>query len=126
EQEIIINGEINTYFIGDINWSVEALVNIIKNCVDHTGLRGRVEINFSQNPLYTKIVISDNGSGIDNSDLPYIFRRFYKGKNSSDDSVGIGLSMARTIIKNQGGDISVKSRVGCGTKFTIKIYKKVV
>lgn len=110
-------------FVGDFNWTREALVNILKNCVEHTSENGHIRIEFSDNPIYTSIIISDDGKGIDKEDLPYIFNRFYKGKNAGDDSVGIGLAMAKAIITTQNGDISVESQKGKGTTFTIKFYK---
>ena len=64
----------------------------------------------------------DKGSGITKEDLPHIFERFYKGKNSSDDSVGIGLSLAKTIIEKQGGYISVSSELNKGSEFVIKFF----
>lgn len=113
----------NATYIGDINWSSEALVNIIKNCVEHTPENGILEINYEQNPLYCEIIIKDNGEGIDKKDLPHIFKRFYKGKNSKDDSVGIGLAMAKSIIESQNGDIYVKSEKNKGSEFHIVFHK---
>lgn len=106
----------------DLNWTAEALLNILKNCVEHTPADGHLAISCSQNPLYTQIVVSDNGSGIDPDDLPHIFERFYRGKNAGSDSVGIGLAMARSMITSQGGSISVESTVGKGTTFTIHFF----
>jgi signal transduction histidine kinase len=121
-----LDGDENASFIGDFNWSAEALINIIKNCVEHTGEGGEIGITVSENALFTEIEISDNGIGIDKVDLPYIFKRFYKGKNASDDSVGIGLAMAHSIVASQHGDIVVKSQKGAGTTFQIKFYKQVI
>jgi signal transduction histidine kinase len=110
-------------FTGDFNWTLEALINILKNCVEHTPSGGRISIIFENNPIYHSIIISDNGSGIDKEDLPHIFQRFYKGKNASDDSVGIGLAMAKAIISEQNGDITIDSGPGQGTTFTIQFFK---
>ena len=98
----------------DRKWLCEAITNIIKNCIEHSH-NGNIKITAEQNKLYTKISIKDNGSGIDKEDLPHIFERFYKGKNSSDDSVGIGLSLAKTIIEKQGGYITTEyqQKTGC-------------
>ncbi|HWJ78341.1 MAG TPA: ATP-binding protein, partial [Niallia sp.] len=104
----------------------EAIINILKNCVEHTEEGGEITIHFSENPLYTEIVIQDTGKGIAKKDLPYIFKRFYKGENASEDSVGIGLAMAYSIVKSQDGNIEVKSEVGVGTTFYIKFYKQVI
>lgn len=105
----------------DRKWLCEAVTNIIKNCIEHSQ-NGNIKITAEQNKLYTKISIKDNGSGIDKEDLPHIFERFYKGKNSSDDSVGIGLSLAKTIIEKQGGYISVSSELNKGSEFVIKFF----
>lgn len=105
----------------DRKWLCEAVTNIIKNCIEHSH-NGNIKITAEQNKLYTKISIKDNGSGIDKEDLPHIFERFYKGKNSSDDSVGIGLSLAKTIIEKQGGYISVSSELNKGSEFVIKFF----
>lgn len=105
----------------DRKWLCEAITNIIKNCIEHSH-NGNIKITADQNKLYTKISIKDNGSGIAKEDLPHIFERFYKGKNSSDDSVGIGLSLAKTIIEKQGGYISVSSELNKGSEFVIKFF----
>lgn len=105
----------------DRKWLCEAITNIIKNCIEHSH-NGNIKITADQNKLYTKISIKDNGSGITKEDLPHIFERFYKGKNSSDDSVGIGLSLAKTIIEKQGGYISVSSELNQGSEFVIKFF----
>ncbi|WP_337566186.1 HAMP domain-containing sensor histidine kinase [Ruminococcus sp.] len=105
----------------DRKWLCEAVTNIIKNCIEHSQ-NGNIKITANQNKLYTKISIKDNGNGITKEDLPHIFERFYKGKNSSDDSVGIGLSLAKTIIEKQGGYISVSSELNKGSEFVIKFF----
>lgn len=110
----------------DLNWTAEALTNILKNCVEHTPEGGKITVSAQDNPLYTEIKIADNGVGIRREDLPYIFTRFYKGKNSSPDSVGIGLAMSKSIVINQGGDIIVKSEPDKGSQFIIKLYKTVI
>jgi signal transduction histidine kinase len=125
-QNLDIKGDDTAAFSGDFNWTAEALINIIKNCVEHTAEGGEICILYSENALFTEITISDNGKGIAKEDLPYIFKRFYKGKNASDDSVGIGLAMAHSIITRQQGDIEVQSQPGVGTKFQIKFYKQII
>lgn len=108
----------------DKQWTTEALSNIIKNCIEHTPEGGNVDVQVTQNNLYTQIIIKDNGVGISKEHLPYIFKRFYKVDGASNSSVGIGLSMSKQIIMRQGGMIDVKSELGKGTEFTIKLYKK--
>lgn len=126
EQTVVVEGEDSVRFTGDLNWTAEAVLNILKNCVEHTPPGGRVAISFTENALFTEIIIVDNGMGIPKEDLPHIFKRFYKGKNASEDSVGIGLALAQSIITSQNGDIEVKSKAGKGTQFHIKFYKQVV
>lgn len=123
EQSLIQEGDPSVSINGDMNWTTEAVINILKNCIEHTPKGGTINIQFSENPIYTEIKISDNGDGIEKEDLPFIFKRFYKGKNASEESVGIGLAMAKSIITSQEGDISVFSRKGEGTQFSIKFYK---
>ena len=125
-QTLEITGDEDAGLTGDMNWTVEALTNIVKNCMEHTPAGGRIAIVFSENSLYTAITISDNGEGIHKQDLPHIFKRFYKGKNAHQDSIGIGLAMSRSIIENQNGTIEVSSEKGKGTTFTVKFYKGVV
>lgn len=107
----------------DVHWFKEALSNIIKNCIEHTAAGGFVKISAAQNNLHTTIVIEDNGKGIGKEHLPYIFERFYKAGNASHDSVGIGLAMARQIIRLHDGNIEAESEVGKGTRFTINLYR---
>ena len=125
-QSLHVEGDENATFIGDFNWTAEALINILKNCVEHTGDGGNISVAYSENALFTEISIRDNGKGISKEDLPYIFKRFYKGKNASEDSVGIGLAMAYSIITSQQGDIKVSSEPGVGSFFQIKFYKQVI
>ncbi len=113
-------------FTGDENWSVEALENIIKNCLEHTSDGGTLNINTNSTTIYNEIEISDNGSGIAKEDLPHIFERFYHGKNSSAESVGIGLALSKAVFSKENANIDVKSKEGIGTKFTIRFYKFVV
>jgi len=126
QQTLNVIGDKEVSFIGDFNWTTEAIINILKNCVEHTQDGGKISISFSENALFTELILSDNGNGISKEDLPYIFKRFYRGKNAEEDSVGIGLAMAHSIIKSQHGNIEVKSEIGKGTQFTIKFYKQVI
>lgn len=120
---IKVSGDDDIKLLCDFKWQVESITNILKNSIEHTSEYGTVEVNYSENKLYTRILIKDNGKGIDSDDLPHIFDRFYKGKNGSDDSFGIGLSLSKTIIEKEGGSIIVKSTPNIGTIFTIKYLK---
>ena len=120
---IKVSGDDNIKLLCDFKWQIESITNILKNSIEHTSEYGTVEVNYSENKLYTRILIKDNGKGIDSDDLPHIFDRFYKGKNGSNDSFGIGLSLSKTIIEKEGGSITVKSTPNIGTIFTIKYLK---
>ena len=107
----------------DYNWQLEALTNIIKNCVEHSFDGGKIKIKAESNSVFTKIIITDEGEGIEKKDLNRIFERFYKSAKSSENSIGIGLALAKTIIEKERGYIKVESEVGKGTKFEIKYLK---
>ena len=120
---VIINGQTDAVLIGDFNWENEAITNIFKNSIEHTNENGKIYISFEENNLYSKIVIKDEGSGISNKDLPHIFERFYKGKDSSNESYGIGLALAKSIIEKDNGIINCQSELNKGTTFEIKYAK---
>lgn len=110
----------------DRNWTVEAVQNIVKNCIEHMEDGGRLDITCEDTNLFTQIVIKDTGCGIAEEDIPHIFERFYKGKNAGKDSVGIGLALAKSIMEGQHGDILVNSKEGEGTAFRVRFYKTIV
>ncbi len=110
-------------FTGDLSWSTEALLNILKNCMEHTPPGGCIQVSYLENTIYTQIIIEDNGPGFDKEDLPHLFERFYKGKNASSQSVGIGLALARMIVSQQNGTLKAENRKEGGAKFTVKFYK---
>ena len=120
---IFVNGDKKININCDLKWQVEAITNILKNCVEHSNDNSKIEIFYEENNVYSKIEIKDYGVGIDKEDLPHIFERFYKGKNSSNESVGIGLALAKSIIESNNGYIDVESEVGKGSLFTIKYFK---
>lgn len=123
QQNVIVNGSSDVMFVGDYNWQLEALTNIVKNCIEHTVENKNIYINWEENNFYTKIVIKDEGVGIDKKDVKHMFERFYKGKNSSENSVGIGLALAKSIIEKDNGYIICSSELGRGTTFEIKYMK---
>ncbi len=106
----------------DFKWLCEAITNIVKNCIEHTDEGGFVKLKAEKTSLCTKITVTDNGCGIAKEDLPHIFERFYKGRNRDENSVGIGLALAKTIVEKSGGSICADSEQGKGTKFTITIF----
>lgn len=111
-------------FIGDVNWTSEAIGNIVKNCMEHTPAGGSLQIKANENTLYREIVIEDTGCGIAPEDLLHIFERFYKGKNSSEKSFGVGLALARGIINTQNGTVKAENKKEGGARFTIRFYKE--
>jgi signal transduction histidine kinase len=125
-QRLEVHGDDDASFIGDFNWSAEALTNVVKNCVEHSLEGGKIEIRYGANALYAEIIVSDDGEGIASHDLPNIFNRFYRGANAGESSVGIGLALAKAIFNAQGGDISVQSQRGMGTSFEIRLFHGVV
>lgn len=109
-------------FLGDMDWSMEAFINIIKNCAEHTPENGKISFDYSVNPLYTEITISDNGTGFVKEDLKNVFKRFYQGRNSKG-GLGIGLSIAKSIIEMQNGFITAENVKNGGAQFNIRFYR---
>lgn len=120
---ILVTGDTKITFVGDYHWELEALTNILKNAIEHSKENGTIKINVVENPMYTKISIEDEGIGMSKKDLQNIFKRFYKGEESSSDSIGIGLSLAKKIIEKDNGLIKVDSKKGIGTTFEIRYMK---
>lgn len=121
--DIHITGNNETSFIGDYKWEFEALTNILKNCLEYTLENRNIYVSFSTNNVYTEIIIRDEGKGMSKEECRKIFERFYKGVNSSNNSFGIGLSLAKEIINKDNGKIKVKSQLNIGTSFIIRYYK---
>ena len=122
-QEIILQGDKNATIIADYKWQLEAITNIVKNAIKHSPENKKIWITLEEKTLFTKILIKDEGPGIEKEDLRHIFERFYKGKQASENSIGIGLALAKTIIEKQNGYISCHSKRGEGTVFEIKYMK---
>ena len=120
--KIEIEGNMESKLYCDAKWQIEAITNILKNAVEHSYENSKIEVFFEQNKVYSRIEIIDYGTGINQEDLPHIFERFYKAKNSSSDSVGIGLALSKSIIEKNNGYVDVQSKVGKGTKFIIKYF----
>lgn len=116
----------------DMEWSVEAIANLIKNCLEHTKPGGSLTIETSDNAIYSQILVKDSGEGFVKKDIPYLFDRFYKGENASKNSIGIGLALARSVIVAQNGTIQASniydhdSGKVLGACFDVKFYKSVV
>ena len=119
--EIRVEGEREIQFLCDRKWTKEAVNNIVKNAMEHGAKM--ITLHWETNALYTMLQIADDGEGIEKKDLPHIFERFYRTKDSKEDSLGLGLAFAKSIMVHQNGDIRVRSKRGKGTVFTLKFYK---
>jgi hypothetical protein len=119
-QKVKIYGDLESSFYGDKNWTGEAIINIIKNSIEHSKDGGVIKIILEETPLFTSIIIKDYGEGIDKKDIPHVFERFYKVNSEvKPDSIGIGLNLSKLIVESQDGTISVKSEKGKKTEFII-------
>ena len=113
----------------DLNWTMEAVINVMKNCMEHNA-GGTVHCSYGQNPLYTKILIWDEGDGFAKEDIPHLFKRFYRGKNADaggnirGNGIGIGLALSKEIIEHQNGTIRAKNLPNGGACFEIRFYKQ--
>lgn len=110
----------------DRAWTVEALSNILKNCMEHTPEGGRITVRAQESPVFCRITVRDTGAGFEAEDLGHIFERFYRGKNAAVDSIGIGLALSREVIAAQGGTITAKNADGGGAQFVLTFYKTVL
>lgn len=118
--------EHNAGLIGDRLWMTEAIGNILKNCIEHCSNGGKLEIDSSENPIYTEVIISDNGAGFEEKDIPHLFDRFYRGSSAVKESAGIGLNLSRMIISKQNGVITAANKASGGAQFIIRFYKGAV
>lgn len=117
--ELSKDGEIQ----GDVRWLSEAVQNILKNCIESAGENGKIEITCGDNPLFTEILIHDSGSGFSKEEIPRLFERFYRGKNTDVTGYGIGLALSKMIITRQGGTITAKNHPAGGAVFAIRFPK---
>lgn len=107
---------------GDMEWTMEALMNLMKNCMEHSAHGGTIHCDYSGNPLYAEILIWDDGAGFQEEDIPHLFERFYRGKGAAGNGIGIGLSLARSIFELQNGNVTVRNRPEGGACFEIRVY----
>lgn len=113
----------------DLNWTMEAVMNVMKNCLEHN-VGGTVHCSYGQNPLYTEILIWDEGEGFAKEDIPHLFKRFYRGKNADaggnirGGGIGIGLALSKEIIEHQNGTIRAKNLPNGGACFEMRFYKQ--
>ena len=105
----------------DMDWTMEAIINLMKNCMEHNK-GGTVHCSYAQNPLYTEILIWDEGNGFAREDLPHLFKRFYRGQNAGEGGIGIGLALSKEIIERQNGTIRARNMPDGGACFEIRFY----
>lgn len=120
---ITAEGDLDVSFLADRRWQTEAVSNILKNCIEHSPENSKITVTAENTGIYLRIKMQDEGEGIGKEDLSRIFERFYKAKNAGKDSIGVGLSLAKTVIEADGGYIKVSSEEGKGTTFTVG-YKR--
>lgn len=110
---------------GDLFWMTEAVMNILKNCTEHTPDGGTIWIEVTDSATVTHITIRDSGPGISQEDMPHIFERFYTGKDSgrNTNSIGIGLAYSRQLLSKMGGNIEPGNHPDGGAQFTIYLFK---
>ena len=106
----------------DMEWTMEAIMNILKDCMEHTPSGGTVYCSYEQNPLYTQIRIWDTGDGFAKEDIPHLFERFYRGRKMKGDGIGIGLALSKAIIEEQNGTITARNLINAGACFEIRFY----
>lgn len=124
--QLVTHIQENSGFTGDINWVCESVVNVVKNCMEHTPEGRKIFVKAGENSLFSSIIIEDEGCGIAAEDIAHLFERFYRGKNSGSTSVGIGLNLARNIIVKQNGTIKAGNRKEGGARFEIRFNKQIV
>lgn len=124
KQELILKCEDGVILVCDGDWLVEAVINLLKNASDYSEENRRIWLEVEENKLYTRIYVKDEGMGISEQELPNIFKRFYRvHQEVNPNSVGIGLSLTKSIVEGMGGSIKVRSEEGSGTCFTITFVR---
>lgn len=125
-QKLVLDIRENSGFQGDFRWTAEAVLNILKNCVEHTPENRNIYLTMAEGPLYSEIIVEDEGPGIRPEERRKIFERFYRGENCSEGSVGIGLALSADLIRKQNGTVKAESRKGGGARFVIRFYRQVI
>ena len=124
QKTILLYGEKNVSLFCDADWMTEAVSNLVKNALDHTDKNGKIEISWEETPAVTKITIRDNGKGIHPEDIFHIFKRFYRSRFSQDkQGIGLGLSLAKSIVEAHNGMITAESTLGRGSVFKLSFLK---
>lgn len=119
-KQIVLKGNSEQMVFCDLEWTSEAIGNIVKNALDHTKPGDTIQISWERTPAILRIFIADSGSGIAPEDIHHIFKRFYRSKHSLETpGIGLGLPLAKSIITGQNGLLSVQSELNEGTTFTV-------
>lgn len=120
QKTILLSGPNDALLFCDKDWIREAISNIVKNAIDHTGTGGQITIEWKKLPAVTQITVRDNGSGIHPEDIHHIFKRFYRSRFSKDtQGIGLGLPLAKAIVEAHDGNITVDSALGEGSIFVM-------
>ena len=119
EIEIEVNEFNDLYVYHDRKWTEEAIFNILDNAVKYSDKNTIIKINVTEGINYVRISIKDQGRGIEKEEYNKIFKRFYRGTNNNIEGSGVGLFLTRKILEEQGGSVSVKSKVNEGTEFIV-------
>ncbi len=119
-KQLLLKGDLQEEVVCDREWTREAIANLVKNALDHTDVGGVITVFWERSPAMFRLSVTDDGCGIDEEDMHHIFKRFYRSKRDSDrQGIGLGLSLAKSIVEGQGGILSVNSTPGEGAAFTI-------
>lgn len=119
-KRIVREGKPGEQICCDPAWTKEALGNLVKNALDHTEAGGTIRIVWQRSPALLRLSVADDGCGIRPEDIHHIFKRFYRSRQADDrQGIGLGLPLAKRIVEEQGGSLSVESRPGEGSTFRI-------
>lgn len=122
-KQLLLKGNPEEELVCDREWTREAIANLVKNALDHTDAGGVITVSWYHSPAMFRLSVSDDGCGIDQEDMHHIFKRFYRSRRDGDrQGIGLGLSLAKSIVEGQGGILSVNSTPGEGSVFTITFF----
>ena len=107
----------------DPDWTMEALLNLMKNCVEHAPAGSAVRCSCRRNALYTEVVLQDAGAGFSPADLDHLFERFYRGEHPSPHSTGLGLAIAKELLERQNALVHAENAPDGGGRFVVRFYR---
>ncbi len=126
EIELVVKADPDASYEGDMAWTTEALGNILKNGMEHAPRNSVIEVEARETPVFCEITVRDHGEGFSGTDLDHLFDRYYRGRNASGESIGIGLALARQIVKAQNGTLAAENAPGGGARFIMRFYRRTV